>query len=106
MTEKQKVILKGCVWTAIEAFVAVMVATKCTAISQINWDTTAFAMLFAVAIYLGKSLKKGVSTYEGAREMTDEEAVELPNLNYEDDPYYDYLKIDDDVDEGEDDEVE
>lgn len=106
MTEKQKAILKGCIWTAIEAFVAVMVATKCTAISQINWDTTSFAMLLAVAVYLAKSLKAGVPVYEGAKEMTDEEALELPNLEYEDDPNYDFLEIDEDVDEGEDDEME
>lgn len=106
MTEKQKAILKGCIWTAIEGFVVVMTYTKCKALSEINWDVTLFAMLLGVATYLAKTLKFGVSVYEGAKEMTDEEALELPNLEYEDDPNYDFLEIDEDVDEGEDDEVE
>ena len=104
MAEKNKIFLYGLVWTTIEAFVGATAA--CGAFSKIDWDVTLFVVLIADLIYVGKSIAIGVPGVTGAKEITDEEALEIPKEEYTDIDNYDDRYIDDTVDEDDEDEVE
>lgn len=104
MNEYWRAILERTAWTTLEAFVGAVAG--CSAFSEINWDVVAFAVIVADAICIAKSLKFGVPEVQSAEEMRSADAIEQPVVKYADEDGYDDLRIDDDVDEGEEDEME
>lgn len=116
MNALQKAALERAKRTAIEyicSSIPVGIVVTPAMIQNFDFDTVKYVIaawvctgVIQVVYAYFWALKCGLPEVQPAEEMTSAEAAEMPVVEYNDVENYDDLRIDDSVDEGEDDEME
>ena len=100
--------VKATLIRAIRTMAQTAIATIGTAmvVSDVNWLVVLSASVLAGILSILTSIATGLPEVQSAEEVKYADVISEPVVPYEDTANYDYLFIDDNVDEGEDDEVE